>query len=59
MTRNDQLLNLGRALVNSQRPHVAIKPLHDASRNQAVATVDLQCLIDNALRGFRGVILCH
>src|SRR3954468_5960782 len=57
--RDDQLLDLRRALVDAQRAHLAIEPLYDASDRDTEAAEQLDGVIDHPLRGLGRVQLGH
>src|SRR5919112_2835436 len=58
-TGDDELLDLGRALVDAQRTDLAIQPLDDAAHRDAEAAEELHGVIDRALRGLGRVQLGH
>src|SRR5689334_16003078 len=59
MLRDDEFLNLGGSLVNPERAHVTVKALDGIARNDAHAAVNLQRLVDDALRRLGGEELSH
>src|SRR3954467_14936722 len=57
--RDDQLLDLRRALVDAQRAHLAIEPLDDASDRDPEPAEQLAGVVDHPLRGLGRVQLGH
>src|SRR5262245_29267994 len=57
--RDDDFLDLRGPLVDAQRAHIAVKTLYRRSRDNAHPAMNLQRLVDDALRGFGGVELGH
>jgi hypothetical protein len=56
--RDQQFLNFGCSFIHAKCPHIAIKPFHDMSGHNTVATVNLQCLIDDSVGRFRREQFC-
>ena len=59
LARDDDLLHLRGALVDPERPDLAIQPLDRVAGDHAERAVDLHRLVDHALRGLGGVELGH
>ncbi len=59
LARDDEFLNLGRALVDAQCPHVPIEPLDGLALRNAAGTEQLHRPIDDALRRFGRRHFCH
>ena len=59
LPRDDDLLHVGRALVDAQRPDLAIEALDDVAAAHAVAAVQLHGLVDHLLRAVGGEQLGH
>src|SRR5262245_35019954 len=55
---DDELLDLGRALVNAKRPNFSVEPL-DHARADAETSMELHRRVDDLLRGLRCLHLCH
>ena len=56
---DDELLDLGRPLVDAQRAHAAVEALDGAAAHDAEAAVELHGAVDDALRGLGGEHLRH
>src|SRR3954453_22852352 len=59
LARDDDLLHLGRALVDAQRADLAVKLLDLLALGGAPAAVQLDSAVDHALGSFRGEHLGH
>ena len=56
---DDELLDLGRPLVDAERANLAVEPLDDARRDDAEPAVELHGAVDDALRGLGREHLGH